>query len=180
MNRSKKKASAPKRSGVVPSSIRLPKEMHDWVSKQPGGFTDTIKRAVELLQSFESEDEDTRTLVAAVFGIARDVERITGKKWHSDNLAFVTFESAMKTAVFMCEPEDHREFYRELMARIRQTADEDARRVLGAASDTGFDIANDVLAMPDPVVRERVRASRTKANQVIRDLKDSEGDETND
>jgi hypothetical protein len=169
-----------KRSDAVLSSIRLPRDLHDWMSNQPGGMSDTIKRGFEMLRIADGADKSTLELAAAIFGIAHDVEIEAGGKWHSDGKAHRAFRRALLTAISKWRPADYNDNIFDLVELAPLDKRPHASHPVQDADALGIAVAYDVLEVPDPGTRERVRAAREKTLQEILKLQQNRGSEGND
>jgi hypothetical protein len=169
-----------KRSDAVSSSIRLPRDLHEWLNNQPGGITDTIKRGFEMLRFAEGADEPTRQLAAVLFGMAHEVELEVGQAWHADPGAYRTLQRAIRMALAKWRPEGVPD---SMIEKVELAPFEERPRATHSTNDTdnlGIAIAHDVLELPDPIVRARVRAAREKTLQDILKLHQTAGEEGND
>jgi hypothetical protein len=169
-----------KRSDTVATAIRLPRDMHEWLSKQPGGITDTIKRGFEMLRLAEGADEPTLQLAGVIFGLAHEVELETDAAWHADAGAYRTFRRAITTALAKWRPAGVPDSTLDRVELLPFQQRPHATRPTNNTDELGIDIAHDVLELPDPIIRARLRAAKEKSLQDILKLHQNRGDEGND
>jgi hypothetical protein len=169
-----------KRSETVATAIRLPADLHEWLCKQPGGLTDTIKRGFEMLRFAEGADEPTLELALAVFGFAQEIEFETGASWHQSGVAHRAFRRALITAIAKWRPADYNDnlFEDVQLAPLEQRPN--ASHPEKTADEMGITVAHVVLGTPDPGSRERLRnAMRESLHEILR-LHEKKGQERND
>lgn len=169
-----------KRSEAVATAIRLPQEMHEWLRDQPGGITDTIKRGFEMLRFAEGADDPSRQLALVLFGIAHEIEREAGAAWHKDGKAHRAFRRALVTAISKWRPDDYDNNLLNSVALDPLEERPHASQPILDADELGITIAHEVLELPDPADRERLRSARERSLQEMIRLHRSRGEEGND